>query len=1102
MAEKIKECWQINTERMAKNIHEATRSAQTEEDLKMALEPILQKAYQQIGVNIDIVQYEKRTALKAKIDAVYGYLIIEYKRPGKLESKGDIRLAEQQLQKYLIEESLPHRPNDQQFLEKAVGVAIDGRKILFVRYARTERLLSTPIPIQEIQKRLFPSEPVAVGFCRLGPYPIKEDSLSNLLIYVRAAARRPLTAENLAQVFGPENPLARQAVSEIYSAAMRSQRFSRSSRIKTFFKEWDRIFGVIYGQELKKAEKEAAETAALYGMPGGIRLKQLLFSIHTYYAFIMKIIAIELLALQKDQTIISFVRDIGSLDDKQLKVRLVRLESGLDFSDRGITNFLEADFFRWYLDEWSPSLANVFRNIARALSEFEPTTPILEPEWTMDLLKKLYELIVPKKLRHDLGEYYTPDWLALHLIQKSGYTGIPTTRMLDPACGSGTFLIQAIQMAKDSLASQKEIEMAKVGQDILNNIVGFDLNPLAVLAARTNYLIAFSPFIPYVRPISIPVFLCDSVVTPTDYVRVGGIKENRITFTTTKADYIFPLVMQDKERIDRFTGLIDVAINAGYSREQFSELLKQEFAMPEKEYGLLLKVFEQIKDLERKKENGIWARYIKNAFAPVYMGKFDYVLGNPPWIRWGYLSDHYRKRTLDLWRSYGLFSLKGHETRLGAGEKDFSMLFTYACTDHYMDRGGVLGLVITIEAFKSKGAGEGFRGFELKNEKIPLKILSMEDMVDLKPFQAANKTSIFTMEKGAETAYPVTVTQWKRKPGQGPIPMEWTLEKVKANTTRHLLDAVPIDPKKLHSSWQTVDRAESALLEKLKGLNPYKAYLGARVEPYGVFWLQINEVRPDDLLVVSNMHDRGKRVMPSVTASIESELVYPAVSGGDLVRFGFRLNFYVLIAQDPIKRRGYDEEWMITHLPLTYGYLVNFKDALITRAAYQKYFHREIKKNGKIIARQPTAPFYSMYNISWRSLSKYRVVWKRMASKMVACVLSRVALPYGRKDVISTDTTSFFALDNKMEAHYLCAILNSTIVDAYIKSFSAPGRGFGAPSVMETLGIPLFDEKDPSHGKLAQLSIRAHKRVAADKDISIIEEEIEDLVRKLWNIKF
>ena len=303
---------------MAERIKRAAQSARTEEDLKMALEPIFKKAYEEIGINIDIVQYEKSAALKARMDAVYRYLIIEYKRPGKLKTLRDIKQAELQLQKYLTEESLSHAPDNEQFLEKAVGVAIDGHKILFVRYSLTQRVMSTPIPIEEAQKKLFPSKPVVGGLCLLGPYDIKEDSLASLLIFVRAAARRPLTAEDLARVFGPDNPLARQAVSEIYSAAMRSQRFSKSSRTKTFYREWDRIFGVVYGQEVKKAEKEAIETAGLYGMPGGVRLKQLLFSIHTYYAFLMKVIAIELLALQKDHDLLVRVfEQIAELERKR-----------------------------------------------------------------------------------------------------------------------------------------------------------------------------------------------------------------------------------------------------------------------------------------------------------------------------------------------------------------------------------------------------------------------------------------------------------------------------------------------------------------------------------------------------------------------------------------------------------------------------------------------------------------------------------------------------------------------------------------------------------------------------------------------------------------
>ena len=1096
-----KEYWQINTARIAEEILSAASAGHTEEDLKMRVEPILRRSFKDVGIDIDIVAYEKATALRAKMDAVYGYLIIEYKVPRKLATASGQKEAKRQLERYLREEAINHRLQEEAFLEKAIGVSIDGQMIMFARYTRVSRFISTPVPIKPDQRELFPEKSAKAGFHFLGPYPITKDSLTNLLIYVRAAARRPLTAKDLSDVFGPEHDVARQAVSEIYSAVMRAQRLSAPSRVKAFFNEWDKIFGVVYGQELEKAEKTAEETARLYQMPGGVRLKQLLFAIHTYYAFLMKIIAVEVLSMQKESVFTSFIRDLGALDDDSLKERLMRLESGADFIDQGIENFLEADFFRWYLDGWTRPLANAFRAIIRALSSFEPATPVLEPDWTRDLLKKLYEMIVPKKLRHDLGEFYTPDWLAEYLIERSDYPGDPNVRFLDPACGSGTFLVEAINRVVQSLWARKKIDWGEVGRQILSNIVGFDLNPLAVLAARTNYLIAFAPFIPFIRPISIPVYLCDSVLAPTRANKEGGLPFEDVIFSTTKGDFLFPSAMQDKEKIDQFTSLIEIGLKGDYSSEDFASLLGKRLPLAERDGRLLLRIYNRIKELEEQGENGIWARYIKNAFAPVYLGSFDYVIGNPPWVRWRYLSDDYRKRTLHLWQRYGLFSLKGHEARLGAGEKDFSMLFTYAACDYYLKEGGKLAFLITHEVFKSKGAGEGFRQFELKENKIPLRVITMEDMVDLKPFQAANKTSLFVLEKGRTTSYPVPVVIWQRLPGTGAISPDWKLPEVLSHTDRNKVKAIPVNPSRLNSSWQTAVASSLKGSEKMKGGNPYKAYLGARAEPYGVFWLRIKDVRPDGLLVVENMIERGKRDIPSTSTAIEKDLVYPSVSGGDIVRFGIKSQFYVLIAQDPTERKGYEEIWLSTHLPLTFAYLIHFKEILTKRAAYQKYFYREIKKNDKVIKREPLAPFYSMYNISEDSFAKYRVVWKRMASKMSAVVLSRLRTPFGLKTAISTDTTSFFAVEDEKEAHYLCGILNSKIIDEYIRSFSSAGRGFGAPSVMNNLAIPKFDGHQRIHVKIAELSQKAHSLVAQGKGIEELEKDLNGMVERLWNIK-
>lgn len=1091
-----KESWQIDTAKLAREILDTTRTAQTEEDIKMRVEPLLRRAFQDIGVDVAIAAYEKSTALTAKrMDAVYGYVVIEYKGPGKLATPAAVRGAQVQLEAYLGEEAHRHGIHAEDFLEKAVGIALDDRRVLFARYSKTARILSLPAPVDSEQGDLFPEARPRRGFQFQGPFPIVASSLNSLLVYVRSAARRPLTAGDLASVFGPEHPAARLLVSELYGAASRGQRRSQFPRVATFYEEWDRLFGVVYGEKLDQTEQAVEGTATVYGLPTGIRLKPLIFAIHTFYACLMKLIAIELLALQRDTSVTSFVGGLAALDDRALKTQLAELESGAGFRDRGIANFLEADFFSWYLDAWTGKMAEAMRAVVRGLADFEPATPVLEPDWTRDLLQKLYELLVPKVLRHSLGEYYTPDWLAGYLVDRTGYTGAPGLRFLDPACGSGTFLVQAIHRAARHAEKQDKVRIAEVGRAILDGVVGFDLNPLAVLAARTNYLIAFARFLPYVRPLSIPVYLCDSVLPPdreTEEERnqTELFGADTVVFRTHEHDYVFPLSMKHKDRIDQFTGLVILGLRGKLDAAQFQRLLANKLPLPIAETGQLVAIYAKIKQLDDENRDGIWAHYIKNAFAPVYVGEFDFVVGNPPWIRWGYLAADYRRLSLRLWHNYGLFSLKGHETRMGAGEKDFSMLFTYACADRYLKNGGVLGFVITQEVFKSKGAGEGFRRFRLGENGHELKVMSMEDMVHLQPFPgAANKTAIFTLMKGGATRYPVDVVEWRRNAGIGRIPPEWSLDDVLANTTRAQLQAIPVDPKRAVSAWQTGKCADLQLSARLKGRNPYAARLGARVEPYGVFWLNLKEVRPNGLLVIENQHDRGKRQIEKTSCAIEPDLVYPAVSGGEIVRFGIKQPFYVLISQDPATRAPYPEEWMLDHAPLTFGYL--------------KQFEKVLKSRGSNIVRQfaEKTEFYAMFGIGSYTFARYRVAWKRMANRMAATVLTTWKTPFGGKPLIATDTISLFTAKKANEAHYLCALLNSRTVDHFIRSFSSGGRGFGAPSVVKDLAIPPFDEAKPAHTRMAELSRKAHAAVEHNRDIADLEAQIDVAAEELWNTK-
>ncbi|HUT54640.1 MAG TPA: hypothetical protein VM658_14715, partial [bacterium] len=82
-----------------------------------------------------------------------------------------------------------------------------------------------------------------------------------------------------------------------------------------------------------------------------------------------------------------------------------------------------------------------------------------------------------------------------------------------------------------------------------------------------------------------------------------------------------------------------------------------------------------------------------------------------------------------------------------------------------------------------------------------------------------------------------------------------------------------------------------------------------------------------------------------------------------------------------------------------------------------------------------------------------------------------------------------------------CAVLNSAPVDEFIRSYSAAGRGFGAPSVMQNLALPRFDPAEALHLELSSLSQKAHERVARNADITGIQQEIDLRAMELWNIK-
>lgn len=266
--------------------------ANTEEDLRIGFEKVLEPIKQGLGIT-SIPKYEK-SVFRGRSDAVHGQLIIEYEPPKSFSSKRNIEHAYDQLVDYLSGESKHSK------LTQLIGVGFDGETIFFVQYQGKEN--------KTIDKTKFVIR---------GPYSFTTKSARTLLIHLRALTRLPLTAENLAQKFGPESELAPKVVSAFARAL---ENWGNQTRIRTFFNEWNRLFGIVYGEQFSGHQEKEVETISnLYKVGEETDFQELLFSVHTYFAFLMKLISAELLTLRETTFSSSLASELAHASEDELK---------------------------------------------------------------------------------------------------------------------------------------------------------------------------------------------------------------------------------------------------------------------------------------------------------------------------------------------------------------------------------------------------------------------------------------------------------------------------------------------------------------------------------------------------------------------------------------------------------------------------------------------------------------------------------------------------------------------------------------------------------------------------------------------------------------
>ena len=360
----------------------------------------------------------------------------------------------------------------------------------------------------------------------------------------------------------------------------------------------------------------------------------------------------------------------------------------------GLHGIVESDFFAWPAEvEGGLSLVKTLaRRVARFVWSNAPA----------DVGAILYETVIPPDERRQLGEYYTPDWLARVMVRELVADPL-NQRVLDPACGSGTFLVEAVAHFLEA-AQQAKLAPTVAIEKLRLAVTGIDVHPVAVHLARAAWTLAARPAImaaanaDYSSPISVPVYLGDALqlrfhtgdMIAANEVRIEVEDEQNTTliFPTTlvaRADTFDPLLSDVADAIERgaepHVALDDHAITDAYERET----LRQTIAAMQR--------------LHAAGRDHIWAYYTRNLVRPVVLSreKVDVIIGNPPWLNYNQTVSTLRAALEDLSKDrYGIWAGGRYATH-----QDVAGLFFTRCVDLYLKNGGVIGMVMPHSALQT-----------------------------------------------------------------------------------------------------------------------------------------------------------------------------------------------------------------------------------------------------------------------------------------------------------------------------------------------------------------------------------------------------------------
>ena len=489
--------------------------------------------------------------------------------------------------------------------------------------------------------------------------------------------------EGIAEHFGPGSPSYQRDIAAL-KALYEENAELETIRVKR--RLWYDLLRTALGEIAYTTEGMSAEAQARLAAVGiGAEEMDDLFVRHTYLSAVIGMVVQASFGID--------IRRLAETDSADL------LQGRELHRATGLQGVLESDFFAWPNEVGGEPL---LQTLARRLARFDWA------EAPLDTAATLYESVIPPEERRQLGEYYTPAWLARAMIRELVDEPLKQ-RVLDPACGSGTFVAEAVThfLAAARAASW---EPREVLNRLREAVTGIDVHPVAVHLARAAWTLAARPAISaasaagHDASLSIPVYLGDALQLR---FRTGDMfAEHNITVQVEdeeNTELVFPTSLVERaETFDALMGDVSASIERG---DDPFLALDDNGIKDSAERQVIGNTIAAMQRLHDKGRNHIWAYYARNMVRPVVLSrsKVDVVIGNPPWINYNRTADILRDELLNLSRNtYGIWAGRHYAT-----QQDVAGLFFARSVDLYLKDGGLSALFCPTAQFRAGNTPSG-----------------------------------------------------------------------------------------------------------------------------------------------------------------------------------------------------------------------------------------------------------------------------------------------------------------------------------------------------------------------------------------------------------